>query len=162
MTVLMVDLLKILVPLLLGGGTVGTWTALRKDRRDSSTHQLDIIRIMRSDTADAAAQAVEAIQRASAVEQRAAAVERRAATAEQRADTAEQRADAAERAAHTQAGEIRSLRASLQRIAGIMSREMTYILDWIDSGAQPPPPAREARIVREALADIATADPNTD
>lgn len=141
MTVLVMDLLKILVPLLLGGSVVGTWTALRKDRRESSTHELDIIRIMRSDTADAAAQAVEAIQRASA---------------------ADQRASATEQLASDQAREIRSLRASLQRIAGIMSREMTYILDWIDSGAQPPPPAREARIVREALADIATADPPTD
>lgn len=148
MTAALIEALKIILPLLLGGGAVGTWTALRKDRRESATHELDVIRIMRSDTADAAAQAVEAIQRAAAVERRAA--------------TAEQRADAAERAAHAQAGEIRSLRASLQRIAGIMSREMTYILDWIDSGAQPPPPAREARIVREALADIANADPTTD
>lgn len=139
MTAALIEALKILLPLLVGGGAVGTWTALRKDRRDSTTHELDVIRIMRADVATASVEATQAAVRAG---------------------QAEQRAADAERAAHAQATEIRSLRSSLQRIAGAMAREMTHILDWIDRGAHPPPPAREARIVREALADISTLDPD--
>lgn len=50
--------------------------------------------------------------------------------------------------------ELTRLRGQVRRLAGVMSREVVIILDWIDGGAMPPPPARESRVVRELIRDI--------
>ena len=51
--------------------------------------------------------------------------------------------------------EIQRLRTHVRRLAGVLGREVTMILDWIDAGSPPPPPTRETQVVRDLIRDIA-------
>lgn len=50
--------------------------------------------------------------------------------------------------------EISRLRAKVDRLTGVLSREVVLILDWVDRGAAPPPPDEEARVVRGVISDL--------
>lgn len=50
--------------------------------------------------------------------------------------------------------ELNRLRKQVRRLAGALSREVAHVLDWIDSGAPPPPPEREVLALRELIEDI--------
>ena len=50
--------------------------------------------------------------------------------------------------------EISRLRSQVHRLAGVLSREVVLILDWIDNGSAPPPPDRETRIVKDVINDL--------
>lgn len=50
--------------------------------------------------------------------------------------------------------EISRLRRQVRRLAGALAEEVTHILDWIDRGAEPPPPAREISALRQIIRDL--------
>lgn len=50
--------------------------------------------------------------------------------------------------------EISRLRGQVDRLYGVLSREVVLILNWIDSGSSPPPPDRETRVVKEVIDEL--------
>lgn len=50
--------------------------------------------------------------------------------------------------------ELSRLRTQFRRLAGALTNEVAVILRWMEDGSPPPPPDREARIIRALIRDI--------
>lgn len=46
---------------------------------------------------------------------------------------------------------IDRLRTTLRRVTGVMVREVSGLVEWVEAGAEPPPPSREISIIRAEM-----------
>lgn len=61
----------------------------------------------------------------------------------------------------TKSEQIFNLRNQVYRMAGALTREVSSIIRWFDTGQQPPPPEREVRVLKELIEEI-RRDQNAD
>lgn len=125
-----IRLFEVLLAALLGGGLIGAWVTLRKDRRQAPIDSADAMRDLLRQAARATAQAAEAWQKAADAQRDAADARVLAGSADRRAAHAEQ--------------EAVSLRHELTWIV----MEVRPIITWIEAGAAPPPPQLSARLLK--------------
>lgn len=52
--------------------------------------------------------------------------------------------------------ELSRLRSQVRRLAGVLTREVRTVLDWVDAGTAPPPPDSEVDRIRNVIHDIQT------
>ena len=119
------DVIKFLISGTIISTVVATIIALRKDRRESKRDSLSTLKDMMIQTEQATAKAMEAMTKAT--------------TAEEKADQAERRAAKAEQ--------------SVKAFQYIISKHIIAIIDWIDDGADPPPPVIDHEL-RDFINDI--------
>lgn len=153
-----------LTALLVAVGTGIAWLVHRWDkaRKAIPRDTADMARAV-EDAPEAATQAVEKaldVVTASLVEDLArvradAARDRSAATRDRERHRADrERIERLEQADADKGTELGRLRSQVLRLAGVLSRDVTSVLDWIEGGAKPPPPHDQVRILRDVIRDL--------
>lgn len=134
-----VDLIKAAFAFIMGGGVWASVIAFRKDRREAPKDTTATLDMLLEQAQKATSMAMSAMTKATESNSRADEAEIKAASAERRAIQAEARAAQSER--------------TVAVFKSIIIRNIIHIIQWIDGGASPPPPAIQQEL-RDFVTDV--------
>lgn len=129
---IVIEVVKVVVAAVFGGGIIAQWQAWKKDKSHAPHDTARLMNSLMEEVAKSVQNATDAMKKAADAEEKADAANRKAVAADRRAERAEE---------------------MVHVFRHVVARHVVGIIDWIDQGASPPPPV-VAKELRDFVSDM--------